>query len=117
MTFKVNLKIEAGADFVKQVIWETGTPPVPVDLTGCTAVMDLRTEVESPTRLLRLSTADGSIVLGGTTGAVKFTIPFAATSALTWDVAVYDMFVTFPSGESKKFIKGRATVDPRVTRE
>lgn len=67
---KLKLTIYQGATFRKRLTW-TAPGGTPVDLTGCTARMQVRAEVGSPTVLLSLTTVNGGITLGGALGAVS----------------------------------------------
>ena len=65
---KLKLAIEQGATFRKLLTYKAGTPAVAVNLTGCTARMQIRSAITSPTVLVNLTTENGGIVLGGTAG-------------------------------------------------
>lgn len=114
--FKVSLKIDQGATFAKLVTWNAGTPPAPVDLTGCTARMQARPKIESPTVLLDLTTANGGIVLGDALGTVEIKLTDEQTEAITWASAVYDLEIVFANGDVRRLLQGGITVSPEVTR-
>jgi len=125
--------------FREQLTMETtsGDPPVstPQDLTGCTALMMIRTAYNAPKPVVTLSTtptADTSIVLGGTTGTIDLFISASAMQSiyvpLTQSPAaepgadtppsatyVYDLILTFPSGDSECACYGTFTVSASVT--
>ena len=116
-TFKINLKINQGATFSKLVTWKTGTPPVPVDLTGCTARMQVRARVDSPTALLDLTTENGGIVLGGVLGTIEFCkLSATASAAIGWKSGVYDLEIVFPGGTVLRKMAGSVAISPEVTR-
>ncbi len=134
----IHLPIQQGATFPRVLMWgaypypvrqdcgvfinaQTGRPAnpadfVPVDLTGCTARMQIRSEVESPTVLLELSTANGRIALGGAAGTATLNLDAATTAALNWDSGVWDLEITHPGGEVSRMAEGTASVSPEVTR-
>lgn len=114
--FKVPLKIDQGATFRKSVTWKAGTPAAPVDLTGCTARMHVRSEVKSPTVLLDLTTANGGVTLGGAAGTVDLYLTDDQTTAITWTSGVYDLEVEFANGDVRRLLYGSVTVSPEVTR-
>lgn len=107
-------------EFVRGDDWEftgtiaAGTPPVPVDLTGCTIASQLRPEPDSKTIIL-----DWEItVLDETAGLVKFTADNTATTTvpagepLAWDIEVID-----PAGNKQTYIAGSTfTTQADVTR-
>lgn len=63
---KLKLLIEQGATFRKTLTWKAGTPPVPVNLTGCTARMQMRTYcAEAEKEQGRARHSAGSVMYGG----------------------------------------------------
>ena len=114
--FKVNLKIDQGATFSKVVIWKTGTPPVVVNLTGCTARMQVRGKLTDTAALLDLTTANGGIVLGGIAGTVTLNVSAIQTAAISWTSAVYDLEIIFADGTVRRLLSGSISVSPEVTR-
>jgi hypothetical protein len=114
--FKLNLKIDQGATFQKIVTWKTGTPAAPVDLTGCTARMQIRARLTDALALLTLTTENGGIALGGDTGTITMTITAAATTLLTWASGVYDLEIIFANGTIRRLLYGSVSVSPEVTR-
>lgn len=134
----VHLPIQQGATFTRVLKWGAYPYPVrqecgvivnaltgrpanpadfePVDLTGCTARMQIRPEVESPTVLLELSTTNGRIALGGVAGTATLTLDPATTAALDWDSGVWDLEITHPGGDVSRMAEGTASVSPEVTR-
>ena len=115
--FKVNLKIDQGASFSKVVFWKTGTPAVPVDLTGCRARMQVLSKVESSAVLLEFTTENGGIVLGGATGRIEFAILTPARTALIdWLTAGYDLEIIFPDNTVQRKIGGSVGVTREFTR-
>lgn len=118
--FKVSLKIDQGASFSKVAVWKKGATSAtatPVNLTGCTARMQARAKIESPTAYLTLTTENGGIALGGALGTIEFCILSAtATAALTWKSAVYDLEIVFPDGSVVRKVAGAISVSPEITR-
>lgn len=114
--FKYNLNIDQGATFSDKVVWKTGELKTPVDLTGCTAKMQIRDKVESPTLLLELNTSNNSIILGGVAGTIEFNISAQITEQIKWKTGVYDMKITFPDGKVIKKLYGSVTVTSSITR-
>ena len=116
---KLKLTIEQGATFRKVLTWKVGDPPEPVDLTGCSARMHIREDVESPDPLLVLSTENGRIHLGETEGTVALYLPPTVTSTITWSSAVYDLEVVLPASpepDVRRLVHGTITVTSEVTR-
>lgn len=114
--FEVNLTIYQGATFRQSVTWKSGTPAAPVDLTGCTARMQIREKVDSATVLATFTTEDGGITLGAALGTVEVFASDETTAGYTFTRGVYDLEVEFVSGEVRRLMAGKVTVSPEVTR-
>lgn len=114
--FKHNITIIQGATLRDVTTWKAGTPAVPVDLTGCTARMQVRAKIDSADTLLNLTTENGGITLGGTAGTVTVFLSATATAALTWKSGVYDLEVQFGNGDVRRLLAGSVAVSPEVTR-
>lgn len=107
--------IPQGADWSVAIRYlENGAP---VDFSGGTAVMQVRTDYDKDV-ILELSTADGTIALGsgaGTTPNVILTFRAAATSAMTQYEGIYDLEVSL-AGVTYKFIEGKFELHREVTK-
>lgn len=113
-SFNYNLTIEQGATFDKTMTWKTGTPSLPVDLTGATAKCQFR--APDNTLLGTVQTLDGTLVLGGTAGTIRFLIPAATTLAYSWtNAANYDVLITFANGTVTRFLAGTVTLLKSIT--
>ena len=113
---KLKFTIYQGATFRKHLTWKApdGTP---IDLSGCTARMQVRAEVVSRTVLLSLTTENGGLTLGGATGTVELYVSDEDTGAITWDAGVWDLEIVHPSGEVTRLAQGSIAVSPEVTRD
>lgn len=79
-----------------------------VDLTGCTAKMEIRPAIgEDPIHTL---TELSGLTLGGVLGTIE--IVFLPTVSGEY---VYDLLVTFPDGHTERELEGKVTIDPGVT--
>jgi hypothetical protein len=117
-TAKLNLSINQGATYRKQLVYKAGptNAPVPVDLTGYTARMQARESQEATAVLVELATENGGITLGGAAGTIDLYISATATAAFTWTSAVYDLELIAPNGDVLRKVEGSITVRPEVTR-
>ncbi len=113
---KLKLVIEQGATFSQQITWKAGTPAVPVDLTGCTARMQIRPTIPSATVHTSITTENGGITLGGVAGTVLLTMTATQTAALSFTTAVYDLEVAWADGTVRRIVYGPVTLSPEVTR-
>ena len=118
--FKAPLKIYQGATFTKSLTWKTApdeeSAKTPVDLTGCTARMQVRAKVGASEVLLSLTTENGGIALGGTAGTIELLIDADDTAAIAWTSGVYDLEIVFPGGQVRRLMYGSFTVSLEVTR-
>lgn len=110
MATKLNLTPEKGAPYVKRLIWRNRAKR-PIDLTGYSAVLEVRASIADPAVLLTLSTDNGKIALGGTSGAIALNFSEIDIASLP-ATSVYKLAVT-PAGGVKKFLlEGKITISP-----
>lgn len=86
----------------------------PVDLTGATARMEIRTTYGGEL-LARLDTENGGLVLGGEDGTIQINIPPSMSSAWTVRTAVYDIELVEPNGDIIRLLQGAVVISPEVT--
>lgn len=116
-TFKVNIKLNQGTDYTKVVTWKAGALKAPVDLTGCSALAHFREKITSPAPALILSTSNGGIVLGGTSGTISFVFKESDTVGVAWRGLVFDMELVMSDGKKRRLIAGSLALSPEVTRD
>ena len=109
-----NFTCDQGATFSREIILKDSGGTV-IDITGATAEMDVREKVNSTTTLVELSTSNGRIVVDGPNGKLTLTIAAADTALLTTLCAVYDLKITYISGEVARLLEGTFTLDLEVT--
>jgi hypothetical protein len=117
--FKYKIQIIQGETYNKIFPWKAGASSasvIPVDLTGCTAKMQIRSKVNSPDVLLELSTQNSKIILSGITGEVKISLSASETSAITWNSGVYDLKIQFPDGSVRRLLSGTVSVSTEITK-
>ena len=106
-------KLKQGATWSRTITWKTGTPAVPVILTGYTARMQLR-RAAGEAVAVELTTENGRITLGGITGEIALSIDAVTTAALT--PARYAFDLELVSGAAVTCIlEGFITVTPNIT--
>jgi len=111
-----DLTIEQNATFQISVFWTTSTtPPVPINVTGYTAKMQIRPAVGDPTVLATLTTSNGGIIMGDTDGKITLYMSDSTTLAFTWVTGVYDLDVVSPTGFVTRLLEGNVTVSQAVT--
>lgn len=113
----IDLEVYKGSTFVKTIQWKTGATPVAVNLTGCTARMQIRKSVNDTTVLDTLTTENSRLeIYAPTEGRVRITIPADISSAYTFTSAVYDLEIVFLDTTVTRIIEGCLTAAPEVTR-
>lgn len=111
-----NFTIEQGADFSLPLLYqdENGNP---IDLTGWSADMMIRTTVDSPTPLISLSSSlGGGITLGGPAGTIVISIDETTTQQFAGGIAVYDLLLLNSLGKHERTLQGQVFISPAVTR-
>jgi hypothetical protein len=111
-----NITLYQGSTYRETFTWETGDPPTAVNLTGCTARMQVRASVNSPVKLLDLTTENGGITLGGSAGTIQVLVAPSATAGQPWRTGVYDLEVIFVGGDVRRLLAGAVELVPEVTR-
>lgn len=123
---EADICIFQGATFSQTLYWEVGNPPAPVNLTGYTAKLQVRSSHKSKVVILELSTTSGGgngrITLGTsgdmTTGAINLFISATDTAQLSVcddGKPVYDLEMT-NSGVVSRILQGNVIIAPEVTK-
>lgn len=105
---------DQGATFTRTIIWKDGNN-VPVNLAGYTARMQVRKDYFSTVASLTLTTENGRITLGGSTGSVVLLVSAADMTLLESNMYVYDLELEI-GGVVTRLIQGTFTVNAEVTR-
>lgn len=109
----LDLSIEQGATYNLVLTWKIdGTA---VNLTGYTARLQARVDVEDSEVILSMTTLDG-ITLGGVLGTITLNLSAAATTALIPGTYVYDLEMAAGSGIVTRLVQGELIISPEVTR-
>ena len=114
-----NILIEQGVTFqwTQLLLDGQGANAPAMDLTGYSARMQIRSEIDSALALVTLSSAPGGgILLDGVSGMLEIEISAAATSALNFEGAVYDLELVQPDGKVLRLFKGAVSLSLEVTR-
>ena len=112
---RLDLYIEQGATFMIPIVYKEDD--LPVDLTGATVRSQFREKINSAVALLDLTSAPGGgLVVTPLEGKIVMTITDEQTQDLKVYKGVWDMLITFPSGEKFRILKGEWELDRGVTR-
>lgn len=116
--FRVNLSIDQGSDFDRTFTLKNGPAEsrTPVDLTGYTARMQVRQDIDDEDPLLELTTENGGIVLGDAAGTIQLVLTATQTAGLDFDSAVYDLELVSGAGRVRRLMRGVVTLSREVTR-
>ena len=105
-----NFTLNQGATFTRQMTVKENN--LPLNLTGYTAAMQLRSTYDSPTVALSMTAA----VVNATQGILSISATATATAALEEGIYVYDLEITTSAGVVTRLLQGQVTVSPEVTR-
>ena len=108
----VDIEIEKGATF-DPVITYKNPDNSPVDITGWTAKMEIRS-LDDPYAVLETLTELDGIILGDALGTITFNITKAKNILYDWTVAQTDLFLSDGTKHYKIMYGGVSVVD-RVT--
>jgi hypothetical protein len=115
MAGRYNMVCDQGSTF--SLTFTIRTDGVPWDLNNYTARMQVRSFVSAETVLVELSTANGRITYGPSSGTVNLLIDANTTAALPPGRHSYDLeFTEIPSGSVQKILSGKFVVRGEVTR-
>lgn len=113
-----NWKLKQGATFSETMTWKIDRNPV--NLTGYTAKLEVRSAVGGKTAanslIIALTTQNGGILLGGEAGTITLRIAADRSKALLTGVHVYDLELTSPTDVTTYILEGTFTVKSEVTR-
>lgn len=109
-----NIIADQGATFGRTITWNDADGD-PVNLSGYTARMQVRSIVSSNTVALELTTENGRITLGGALGTITLTVPASAMDDIAGGNYAYDLELVNGS-DVTRLLMGSFTVRAEVTR-
>lgn len=110
-----DFEIEQGTTFNKEFLYKDVNDD-PVNLSGYTARMQVRSTVSSADVLLSLTTENGRITMGGAAGTIDLDLTATDTAAITWRRGVYDLEIVSSNGTVTRLLQGVITISREVTR-
>ena len=116
MAVTYNTVIDQGADWFINFTYKNpnGTP---VNITGYTAALQIRTSPLAATAVLTLTSPSSGITITGATGLIECHATAAQTALITNGKYAYDIEITAPStGVVTRLVQGTVQVSPQVTR-
>jgi hypothetical protein len=113
MAGEYNFTIEQGATFNLLMTWRIDN--VPVNLTGYTARLQARIDVDETDTILSLTTGAG-ITLGGAAGTITLDQTATQTAVLPKGEYVYDLELQTSGGTVTRLLQGELNISAEVTR-
>ena len=112
-----NISIEQGTTYQLDIVWKDSLA-TPIDVTGYTSRMQMRTTKADSNVLCELTTENGRIVMGTTDGKNTLNLRSEVTAGFSFVSALYDLEVISPAATPvvTRLLQGTITVDPEVTR-
>lgn len=111
-----NLVMDQGSVWTLQITYEDSNGN-PINLTSCTAKMQLRSLPDDPNVALTLSSSNGSIVITPLTGIIAITATSQATGAVSTGPYYYDIEITDTvTNQVSRIMQGQIVVSAEVTR-
>jgi len=112
---KLDLKIEKGATF-KHRLYMKDASKNPIDLTGFTARMQIRSSASASSIIVELTTENGRIAITAGAGQIDLYISDEDTTAITHKgTAVYDLELEDSLGDVTKLTRGVVSFEEEVT--
>ena len=116
MVKKFDINLIQGAEYSLDVSTTT-TSGTPVDLTGFSARMQARPDIDSPITYINLATNSGIKMPEPTTsGNIQIVLTSTETSAINIVSGVYDLELVASGGQVTRLLQGRVLLDREVTR-
>lgn len=112
--------VEIGAEWVAVVtFYADAAATVPFDWTDYTDGQFQIRQEQNTTSALYLDIVDsgGSVVFGGATGTVTYTIPDTVSATQTWETGFYQVEATNPSGDIERIQQGEIATNARIYAE
>jgi hypothetical protein len=113
MAGEYNFTIEQGATFNLLMTWKIDN--VAVNLTGYTARLQARIDVDETDTILSLTTGAG-ITLGGAAGTITLDQTATQTALLPKGEYVYDLELQSSGGVVTRLLQGELNISAEVTR-
>jgi hypothetical protein len=115
---KYNIIIEQGANFSRIIGWKH-LNDTPIDITDYTIRMMARVAIDDASPVISLATVQppgGITITNGPGGQFQISMNAAATGALDFNEALYDLEMVSPVGLVTRLLEGTITLKREVTR-
>lgn len=109
-----NFTIEQGSTWSRTITVRDSAGDIQ-NLSGYTARMHIRKDIDAAATLLELTTANGRIVIDGSAGTVTLSLDATTAASLTKG-GVYDIELVSAGGEVTRLLEGQVILRKNVTR-
>jgi hypothetical protein len=116
MAVDYDTTINQGADWYINFQYKDTATNTPINITGYTAALQLRSLPSDTTTALSLTSPSGGITITGATGLVEVHATAVQTGAIVTGYYYYDCEITSPTNVVTRLIQGQILVSPQVTR-
>lgn len=114
---RLDLTARQGTTWLLSLTWTAGTPAAPVDLTGATALLQVRpvhADDDAALPVLEATEAAG-LTLGGAAGTIVWRVEADDTSAIPYGSYVWELTIT--QSDTAALLSGTLTVTAQTARE
>lgn len=103
----IPLKIHQGATFYEPISYFQDDEVTPVDLTGCTARLDIKSSYGASENIISLTTENGGLIILNPDTAPQIAINITHAQTADFDypqTAVGDLYITYPDTTVEAFL-------------
>jgi hypothetical protein len=115
----LNIELEEKVDYTLSITYRDDLTNLPIDITGWSALLEIRNTFGGDLLLETLSSGNGRIAMGGATGALDIIfVPSdtdAAAQTSAWTRGAYDLILTDTGGKKVKILKGFVSIGRTAT--
>jgi hypothetical protein len=108
--------IEKGTTFRYTFFWKDSAGN-PINMSGCTARMQIRKTIAAAVPIQDLTIANGGITITPSAGRIDLLISATDTASYVDSYAVYDLIVTMALGDKIPFAEGNVIIRASVTHD
>lgn len=116
MAVEYDTSINQGADWYINFVYQDTTTGTPINITGYTAALQLRSLPSDTTAALSLTSPSGGITITGAQGLVAVHATAAQTGAIEAGYYYYDLEITSQVNVVTRLVQGQILVSAQVTR-
>lgn len=110
-----NFEVDQNATFTFQVQYVASDEITPINLTGCTAKMQVRDTKGGSKLAFTLTSPASGITIDGATGTLTIKITPTQTNKMFYPKSAYDIMIVDTNGNRIKLLEGFMTLSRSVT--